>query len=178
MHAHILIDKGHPVHLPQASRTLRKASVAVALASAAMLGIPSAASATASGSIEHIRIVGNSLNPAGTIIIKGPFADGGTDYSRGQKDLAVFPSGSFTIHHPGGDFTFTLNPRTCIAHISGSGDYTIGGGYGIYKGVSGEGTYVFHGLATFGRAADGTCDDHSQPIAEQDIIRASGSMSL
>src|SRR4051812_43400362 len=108
---------------------MRVTSMKAALAAAGLLGsicaiaVPSAASATtpARSGTEHIRIV-QGLSGPGTIIIKGPYSDGGLVYDHGPKSLAVFPHGTFTIKHPGGDFTFSINPRTCIAKFSGTGD--------------------------------------------------------
>lgn len=167
-----------PWDLRQDNRTLPRLVAALAVTSAAVMVVPSLASATTSGDVERIRIVTNSLNPAGTIIIRGPYVDGGTAHSRTHRDRAVFAAGSFTIYRPGGNFAFSLRPKTCIAHITGTGDYTIGNGAGVYEGVTGRGTYVFQGLLTLGRNPDGTCDQDSPPIAEQDIFEGKGSMSL
>ena len=157
----------------------RKLAVVGAVASVAVLTVPSVASASVTRSgMEHIRIVHNSLQNPGVIIIKGVKADGGKDYSRGNKDLAVFPDGAFTIQHPGGNFTFDLNPATCVAHISGTGNYTLVNGFGAYRGLTGSGTYVFKGIFTFGRNNQGGCAVRQGPTAEQDIVRASGPFSL
>lgn len=160
------------------ARIARRVAMAGAVASVAVLAAPSLASAApARGGMEHIRIVNDSNRAAASIVIRGAFVDGGTDYAKGKRDVAVFPDGGFIIHHPGGTFSFELNPSTCVAHLSGNGSYTIAGGFGGYKGVTGQGTYIFHGILTFGRNGQGRCAVHRAPTASQTIIRASGQMS-
>jgi hypothetical protein len=158
----------------------RKLAVAGALASVAVLAVPSVASATTDRSgIEHFRIVSSSAARFGVVIAKGVFADGGKDYQHANRDLFVFPNGAFTVHHPGGNFSFTLNRQTCIGHIDGTGDYTIDNGYGFYKHITGSGTYDFHGTLTFGRHANtGKCAFRRGPTAEQDVVKASGPISM
>ncbi|MDX6309986.1 MAG: hypothetical protein QOI06_3032 [Nocardioidaceae bacterium] len=160
------------------ARMARRLATVGAVASVAVLAAPSLASAAPSrGGMEHIRIVSDSNRSTSSIVIRGAFVDGGTDYAKGKRDVAVFADGGFIIHHPGGTFSFELNPRTCVAHLSGNGNYSIGGGFGAYRGVTGQGTYVFHGILTFGRNGQGRCAVHRAPTASQTIIRASGTMS-
>ena len=161
------------------ARTARTAAVAVALTSAAVMASPSIAAAAtpASPNMEHFRLISIKGAP-GSIIIRGVYDDGGTDYSQqGQKDLAVFHDGAFTINHPGGKFTYSVNPKTCIGKINGTGKYTISDGAGIYRGITGAGSYVLHGQVVLKRNSDGSCNFDAKPSAEQDIIRANGSTS-
>jgi hypothetical protein len=162
----------------QVSKVLVASGIAV-MASAAALASPALASASPSNGIEHFSIV-SANNQPGSIIAKGVFNAGGTDYPGNSSDLASFPGGAFTIHHPGGSFTFSVSPKTCLARESGSGDFSLNRGYGVYAGIKGSGTYVFKGEATFPRLPNGTCDlsRSAQPTSQQQQITASGSVSF
>ncbi|MGH9095342.1 MAG: hypothetical protein ACRDXE_09305 [Acidimicrobiales bacterium] len=119
-----------------------------------------------------------SFNGPAVIFARGVFNAGGTDLQRSKKDLAVFPGGAFTIHHPGGTASQTFNPRTCVSKVTGTGSYTIDQGYGTYQGIHGSGTYVFHSTFTAAHNADGTCNSHAQPTATYTTIEASGPLSF
>jgi hypothetical protein len=160
------------------SKVIVACGIAV-MASSAALASPALASASPSSGIEHFRIV-SANNQPGSIIAKGVFNAGGTDYPGNSSDLASFPGGAFTIHHPGGTFTFSVNPKTCLARESGSGNFSLNRGYGVYAGIEGSGTYVFKGEATFPRLPNGTCDlsRSAQPTTQQQVITASGPVSF
>ena len=160
------------------SKVLVACGIAV-MASAAALASPALASASPSSGTEHFRII-SANNQPGSIIAKGVFNAGGTDYPGNSSDLASFPGGAFTIHHPGGSFTFSVNTKTCLARESGTGDYSLNRGYGVYSGIKGSGTYVFKGQATFPRLPNGTCDlsRSAQPTSQQQEINASGPVSF
>jgi hypothetical protein len=142
----------------------------------ALLGMSSVASASPSSGTEHFRLTFTSQNGPGPVFATGVFNAGGTDYQGNNKDLAVFPTGAFTIHHPGGQFSFTLNPNTCVATLTGSGNYTLGQGYGAYKGLKGSGTYTANGRLALNRKANGTCGNATTAF-EQTIV-ASGPVSF
>jgi hypothetical protein len=162
----------------QVSKVLVAGGIAV-MASAAALASPALASASPSSGIEHVRIV-SANNQPGSIIAKGVFNAGGTEYSGNNSGLESFPGGAFTIHHPGGSFTFSVNPKTCLARETGTGDFSVNRGFGIYAGIKGSGTYVFKGEATYPRLPNGTCDlsRSAQPTSQQQVINASGSVSF
>ncbi len=162
----------------QVSKVLVACGIAVAASAAAFVS-PALASASPSSGIEHFRIV-SANNQPGSIIAKGVFNAGGTDYPGNSTDLASFPGGAFAIHHPGGTFTFSVNPKTCLARESGSGDFSLNRGYGVYAGIKGSGTYVFKGQATFPRLPNGTCNlsRSAQPTSQQQVITASGPVSF
>jgi hypothetical protein len=137
---------------------------------------PSIASASPSGGTEHFHLTFTSQSGPGPIFASGAFNAAGTDYQGSKTDLAVFPDGAFSIHHPGGTFSFTLNPKTCVATLSGSGDYTINQGYGVYQGIKGSGSYTLTGKLALNRKANGTCGQ--QTVAEIEHIAAGGPVSF
>jgi hypothetical protein len=141
-----------------------------------LLGMMSVASASPSSGTEHFRLTFTSESGPGSIFATGLFNAGGTDYQGNNKDLAVFPNGAFTIHHPGGQFTFSLNPKTCVATLTGSGNYTLGQGYGVYKGLKGSGTYTLNGKLALNRKANGTCGNATTAVAQR--VVASGPVSF
>lgn len=73
--------------------------------------------------------------------------------------------------------SFIVNPRTCVARSSGTGPYTLFRGYGAYAGIHGSGTGTVSILATFGRKANGTCNQRNL-TAFQQIMHASGPATL
>lgn len=158
-----------------------KLALAAAIASGAVLAVPAVASAAPRSGTEYVRIVSTSLSGApGSIIARGLFTAGGRDYTGNNKDVAVFPGGGFTIHHPRADGTGTgtLNPSTCVARFSGSGTYSVNGGFGAYRGITGTGTYKVNTIATLPRKANGTCNTSGLPTASQTVVVASGPVSF
>jgi hypothetical protein len=147
---------------------------AVVVAGIAMT--PSIASATPKGGTEHFRLTFTSQTGPGPIFAQGAFHDAGTDYQGSKTDLAVFPGGTFSIHHPGGNFSFKLNPRTCVARVSGTGDYTINRGYGTYQGIKGSGSYTLTGKVALNRKPNDTCG--RQTVTEVETIVASGPVTF
>ena len=105
------------------------------------------------------------------------FTAGGVDYGGNNVDLAVFPHGAFSINHTGIQVSFNINPKTCAAKGSGTGPYTLTHGYGAYAGIHGSGTATVNILATFGRKANGNCNQNKLTAYEQ-IIHASGPVTL
>jgi hypothetical protein len=163
---------------------LVKAAVSVMLACGGLLAFPAFASASTVSGTEHFRIVSTSTaeNAPSSIVARGAFTAGGTDFPGNNKDLAVFAEGAFTIHHPEADSTFSdnLNSKTSVDHVTGTGTYTLGQGYGAYGKIKGSGTYDFRGVITLPRNPNGTCNTSSsaQPTASQTVITASGPVSF
>jgi hypothetical protein len=154
----------------------KKLGALAALAVAGLVAVPSVASASPTAGTEHFRLTFTSDNGPGPIFARGLFNAGGTDYQGNSTDLAVFSDGAFSIHHPGGTFNFTLNPKTCVAKISGGGNYTLEHGYGRYAGIKGSGTYTLSGKVTFSHKANGTCSQDE--TAQLNTVLATGPASF
>jgi hypothetical protein len=73
-----------------------------------------------------------------------------------------------------------LNPKTCLVRETGTGDFSVNRGFGVYAGIKGSGTFVFKGEATYPRLPNGTCDlsRSAQPTSLQQVITASGPVSF
>lgn len=156
------------------------ASAAAALAAALLLAMPASAAAPSDPAVsgtEHFQIVNTVASAdSATVVATGVFIAGGFDTFGGTQDRLSFPAGSFKVTH----FALTkasLNPTTCLLTDTGSGSYTISSGFGSYTGISGSGTYKLSILAVYSKSG-GTCDTNAAPQAWQEIIKASGPVTL
>ena len=72
----------------------------------------------------------------------------------------------------------TLNPKTCLLTVRQHGTYKILSGTGKFAGISGHGpTRRGHVLAVEPRSG-GKCSSTKPPLGFQEIIKASGSVTL
>jgi hypothetical protein len=159
---------------------MRKLFVLPLLAMASILAAPALALASPSTGMEHFKIV-NVNNQPGSVVARGVFNAGGTDYSRNNRDLFVFPTGAFTARHPAQQQTVVsqmFNPRTCAFKIVITGPYTLTNGYGAYQGISGSGSYVVTVTGVGPRQANGQCAPNAQPVTQVSTVVASGSVSF
>jgi hypothetical protein len=156
---------------------MRKAMVAIVL-TAAIAAFPAVASASPSSGIEHFQLTQVDNQP-GAILARGVFTASGVDYSKSNRDLAVFSNGAFTIVHPQSESTstFTINPKTCLATFTFSGPYTVTNGFGAYQGIKGSGTYHGHSTGVVPRNPNGTCS-HQEPFSTVTRITAEGPVSF
>jgi hypothetical protein len=146
-----------------------------------LLGFAAAANGSPASGTEHFRLVNTSFAGPGSILARGVFNAGGTDYPGGHNtDLASFSNGAFMIHHPGSTSKGQVNPKTCVLRLTGAGSYTINHGYGAFTGLIGSGSYTFRAIGTFPRNPNGTCDTSGsvQPTSLQEIILAKGPVTL
>jgi hypothetical protein len=164
----------------QGAKKRQRLATAATLATACVLAFPLIASAAPTSGVEHFRVTLTSPDGPGSINIRGLLNSAGTDYQGTNADLVVFSDGAFTIKHPPskGTFTNTLNPRSCLDKVTGTGAYTLARGYGAYTGLKGEGTYTARGTATLARSANGTCDTSASPTALHEVITGSGPASF
>jgi hypothetical protein len=91
------------------------------------------------------------------------------------------------IQLPGGTFTLTLDntgsptgggapdPLTCVSTFDGTGISTISDGAGSFAGITGSGTYTFHGTLIATRTPQGGCTQQGTVI---DIVRDHGTLTL
>jgi hypothetical protein len=172
-------------------RTGFKAAVAVAMAGAAaaaavgLAGPAGAAPAAAHGpavikGTEHIQ----GMTTSGTatvypVIAYGVFTAGGTDHEvNSNTDTFVLPGGTFRVKHSNGTGPQTFNPKTCLFMATIHGTYSLSGGTGKYKGISGNGKYVASILGIAARAKSGACNMSAAPVSWQQVIDASGPVKL
>jgi len=127
---------------------------------------------------EYFQIVSTSAtSPTESTIAHGVFTDYGVDHSGNTVDTIVLQKGSFKVAHSTGTGPQSFNPATCLTIIDQHGTYKIFRGTGSYRGISGHGTY--HLSLTFIAArVGGKCSQTQPPVAFQQIITASGPVSL
>jgi len=149
-----------------------------AAALAATIGVTGAVAASASTMTEHFSIVSTSATSnVRSVIATGAFTAGGTDISGNTVDKMQFPGGNLTVTHKG-PVKVTTNPKTCLVTETGTGTYSVSGGTGIYRGISGSGTFKLSVMLVEGRSSGGKCSMNVKPAAFQFMVDASGPVSL
>ena len=151
-------------------------ALAVAIAAAA----PAVSIATAHTATEHFSLIDTSTNPTPvfSVIATGAFTDAGsaTVPTKGVFVLHL-SAGTITLHtqKKAAQGTKTETATACIQTQTMHGGYTISGGTGAYKGITGSGRAAL--VATFvEQVSKGTCA--SSFTAVQAILTASGPVTL
>jgi hypothetical protein len=160
-------------------RTLAAAIGAVSVAAALTgTGLAAASASPAASGTEHFQIMTTSATSNRlSIIATGVFTAGGVDHENASVATEKFPGGTFTIKHSRGTGKQTFNPRTCLLTLNLHGTYTLSHGTGKYAGISGHGKYQLNILA-IGTKVHGKCSQSRPPAVFQQIISASGPVSL
>jgi hypothetical protein len=166
---------------------MRKITAALTTAAAAILatgvglGTASAspaAPAAASGA-EHFYLMNASATSNRlSLIATGVFTGAGVDISGNSSDTVQLPGGTFKIiHSANGPGASHANPTTCFATFSGTSPFTVSGGTGRYKHISGSGKAVitFVGIAP---RAHGKCNFNANPVAQQETIVGTAKVHL
>jgi hypothetical protein len=126
-----------------------------------------AASGTAAGS-QQFRISGS--NAGGSVYASGPISGSGRDVVLGQNlDKFVFAGGAVWVSHSVSSQNQTMDPRSCLGQFTESGTYSLIKGSGVYRGVSGNGTYTAKGTSR-------GCDPKTQ--TSRYFVQASGWTNL
>ena len=160
-----------------------------ALAAVIGLAVPAGASPVAArpaaiGGTEHFQSVTASATATKQPVMAwGPFAAGGVDHESNSNantstDLFVFAGGSFKVTHTGKSMSQSGNAKTCFVEFIEKGTYKLSGGAGKYKGISGHGTFTVTAIAIAARTKAGKCNENANPVAYQQIIDASGPVTL
>jgi hypothetical protein len=153
-------------------------SVMAAAATALWLAVPAGASSAHVTGTENLQIVNTSATSnTSSVVATGVFTDGGVDHGGNKVDTIVLSNGSFKVAHKGPS-TQHVNPKTCLLTVVGHGTFKITGGTGAYSKLTGAGTYKLNITAVAARNAAGGCSMKKPPLAFQQIIKASGKVSL
>jgi hypothetical protein len=148
-----------------------------AAATALWLAVPAGATSAGVTGTENIQIVNTSATSStSSVIATGVFTDGGVDHSGNKVDTIVLSKGSFKVAHKGPS-TQHFNPKTCLLTVVGHGTFKISGGTGAYSKLSGSGVYKLNIIAVTAKTA-GKCSMKKPPLAFQQIIKATGKVSL
>lgn len=161
--------------------------IATATAAAAALAVANIATATSSTTKTETftAITTNPGSGVASLIATGGFTAGGTLLTNAKRTQTFrFAGGKFTVTQTTrGAKRKNLNPATCLYTQTGSGNYTLGGGTGAYKGISGSGKNSYTLRAVY-PLVNGKCPSTDQPggngspAAIQFTETASGPVSL
>jgi hypothetical protein len=153
-----------------------------AVAAVLWLALPAGASSahrSAVSGTEHFQLMTTSATATTIpVIVYGLFTAAGVNHTGKNVDTVVFSNGSFKINHSGVPAHIKFNRKTCLLQGSGSGRVTLLGGTGAYKGISGTPLATISILAIAARSSTGKCLITKPPVAFQQIIRASGKVTL
>ena len=141
------------------------------------LAVPAGASSAVTGTEKFQIMTTSATSGTASVIASGVFTAGGVDQQGNKVDTFVFSNGSFKVAHKGPS-TAHINPKTCLVTIVGHGTFKLSGGTGAYANISGAGTYKLNILAVAAKNAAGKCSQKAPPTAFQQIVRASGKVSL
>jgi len=118
------------------------------------LGLGTAVRADAAGASQTFFIRGTSQS--GTVSASGPIAGSGKDITIDEDhDRFVFDAGSVLVTHHATSFNGRFDPATCIFSFTERGTYQLSGGTGVYRGVSGSGTFSASGVGVGHLSANG-----------------------
>jgi hypothetical protein len=129
--------------------------VAVAAAGAAAVATVWAGTAVGASGAQRFSI--SATDNTGTVYASGPVSGTGTDKAIDQNtDKFTFAGGKVWVsHHATSQTGGNIDPRTCAGRFSEKGTYTLVSGTGMYRGVSGSGTYSASGTIRQTRTAAG-----------------------
>ncbi len=158
------------------------AAIGTAAVAAAIGGTGLAMAGTHAGTTqtEHFQLMSTSSTPnTSSLIAYGAFTAAGVDsVGSHNTDTVTLPGGTFKIVHKDVSHTQQFNPATCQFSFGAKAAYTLGSGTGKYKGISGSGTAQVSVLGIGARDSKGACSMSKPPVAQQQIIRASGPVTL
>jgi hypothetical protein len=158
-------------------------TVVTAAAAALWLAVPAGAAPTSRPPVsgtENLQAMTTSATATTIpVIAYGVFTAAGVDHTDTSTnvDTLVFPNGSFEVNHSQVPTTQKLNTKTCLLQVSGQGPVTLFGGTGAYRGISGTLEATLSILAIAARS-NGQCSMTAPPVAFQQIIKASGKVTL
>jgi hypothetical protein len=154
------------------------AGAVVAAASLAVMGITAASARSSVTGTENFQLMTTSATATTIpIIAYGVFTKAGVSHTGSKVDTVVFSNGSFKINHSKFPVKQKFNPKTCLLQVSGTGKVTLFGGTGAYKGISGTPAATLSILAIAART-NGKCSTTKPPVAFQQLIKASGKVTL
>jgi hypothetical protein len=163
------------------NRIVSLVTAGTVVAAALLLAVPAGAAPTGRPAVsgtENFQVMTTSATATTLpVIAYGVFTAAGADHTGTNVDTLVFPNGSFKINHSTVPTTQKFNTKTCLLQVSAHGPVTLFGGTGAYKGIRGEPVATLSILAIAARSK-GQCSMTAAPVAFQQIIRASGKVTL
>ena len=170
------------------------AMLGAAVATVVGLAVPAGASplavrpAAVTGT-ERFQVMSTATNnsPNSPLIAWGVFTGAGVDReissnAAGTKgvDSFIFSNGKFTVTHTAKTQKQAFNARTCFYSFSETGVFTLSGGTGKYKGISGSGKYALTVIGIGPKLKSGACNpnQNARSIANQQEIAGLASVKL
>jgi len=175
-------------------RVAGMAMLGVAIAAVVGLAVPAGAAPLAARpaavtGTEHFQVMSTSTSnsPNSPLIAWGVFTGAGTDReissnAAGTKgvDVFIFANGRFTVKHTAKTQKQAFNAKTCFYSFSETGVFTLSGGTGKYKGISGSGKYALSVIGIGPKLKSGACNpsQNARSIANQQQIQGIASVRL
>jgi hypothetical protein len=175
-------------------RAAMAAMVGAAVAAVLGLAVPAGASSIAANpaavtGAEHFQIMSTATNnsPNSPLIAWGVFTGAGVDReissnAAGTKgvDTFIFANGKFTVKHTAKTQKQSFNTKTCFYAFSQTGVFTLSGGTGKYKGISGSGKFALSVVGIGPKLKSGACNpnQNARSIANQQEIVGNASVRL
>lgn len=167
---------------------LMRAALVLSLAAAVSAAVVTAAASGAGGPIERITLTSTTVKGVDKklhVVAHGPIAGNGTytgvqtpGSSRDRITLR-FRNGSVFLVGNDEDSKVTPDLHSCTARGIGHGTYTITGGTGRYRGVTGEGSYTRRLKFIGARDKSGAClGQNAQPRVIQYTAALVGTAAL
>jgi hypothetical protein len=95
-----------------------------------------------------------------------------------SRDDLVFADATLHIVSRTRRMSFALNRRTCTAKFKAQQTTTVDGGTGKFAGATGTFAATVTGSGTAHRKRDGSCDVRQGPLAEIDVVAATGTLTF
>jgi hypothetical protein len=167
------------------------AMTGAAVAAGLVVAVPAGASlrpAAVTGA-EHFQVMSTvtSNSPNSPLIAWGVFTGAGVDRqissnAAGTKgvDNFIFANGKFKVTHTAKTQRQSFNTKTCFYTFSQTGVFTLSGGTGKYKGISGSGKFALTVVGIGPKLKNGACNpnQNARSIANQQVIDGNGSVRL
>lgn len=159
----------------------------MALAVAAPAAAETTGTETFKGVIVTSGVSGERVVINSVIVAKGVFRGVGeivevpnlpSDPENVSRDDLVFAEGTIHIVNTTVDFSFSVNPHSCLGRATLQQTGEIVGGTGLFANASGSFTATVTGIALFARNPDGSCALEQPALHEVDRITASGTLSF
>jgi hypothetical protein len=163
------------------------AAVGMALAVAAPAAAATTGNETFKGVIVTSGVSGERVVVNSVVVAKGVFSGVGEvvevpnlpgDPDNVSRDDLVFAEGSMHLVNTTVEFSFSVNPHSCLARATLQQTGEVVGGTGLFADASGSFTATVTGPAILARNPDGSCSFEQPALHEVDRFAASGTLSF
>jgi hypothetical protein len=162
-------------------------TVGIALAVSAPATAQTTGNETFKGVIVTSGVSGARVVVSSVVVARGVFRGVGRvveienlpgDPDNVSRDDLVFADGSIHLVSATLDFSFDINPRSCIFSVTLQQTGTVVGGTGRFAAATGSSTATVTGRGRALRNPDGSCSLDQTALHEVDKIASSGTLSF